>query len=265
MFEHKILGGAFHKTGTVLMNKVMRNAARNLGLSFYHSKKKKGSPVNWDMAFVPRSRFQEVAGSDPWRAVVCIRDPRDVIISSAHYHCKAPEKWLHRPREEFDGMSYQQKILSLPSDEDRYLFEMQHSAKKTIRAMLKLETPPENIIVTRMEILAVDEELQEFRRIFTFLGFRSEDMKGCLKAARKASLFGRTEQLARKKDSPEAAEKFLVHRRSGGRPAQWRTVFTPRVMEAYVKKFGDAAERLGYPPSELAPPVQAIAVVQDAA
>jgi sulfotransferase family protein len=254
MPEHKILAGAFHKTGTVLMNKVFRNVAKNLELKFYHSKKKKGDAGDWDVAFVPRSRFAKVAGDRPWRAVVCIRDPRDVVISAAHYHCKAPEKWLHRPREEFGGRTYQQAMLDLPSDEERYLFEMAHSAKKTIRAMLALETPPENVVVTRMELLAVDTELEEFRRIFTFLGFGDGQMKACLKGARKASLFGRTEQLAQKKKTEEEAQKFLVHRRSGGRPAQWRTVFTPRVMAAFVAQFGDAAERLGYPPSVLPEP-----------
>jgi hypothetical protein len=48
-----------------------------------------------------------------------------------------------------------------------------------------------------------------------------------------------------------------VHRRSGGRPAQWRSLFTPRVMAAFIERFGDAPERLGYPPSVLPDPLEA--------
>jgi hypothetical protein len=44
-----------------------------------------------------------------------IRDPRDVIVSGANYHCKADEPWLHIPEKRFGGLTYHQKINSLTS------------------------------------------------------------------------------------------------------------------------------------------------------
>jgi hypothetical protein len=290
---HKIVAGSFHKTGTVLLNRLFRVTCHKLGWQYYHSKKHKGLDADWDIARVPRSQFSALVGDLPHRGVVIVRDPRDVIISAAHYHMKARERWLHRPRETLGGKTYQEHINSLPDNDARYLFEMENSGKKTIRAMLNWAEPPENITITRLETLATDYDFVEFRRIFEFLGFEGRALEVGLKVAREVSLFSRPEQQAKRaekqakrerlerevitapaevkdKDQAKAEKKAEkkknrkrderrkrsaqpnVHVRSGGRPEQWRAVFTPAVLEAFHAKFADAPERLGYAPS-LAP------------
>ena len=242
MRDHLILAGTFHKTGTVLIGRVFRGIAKALSLRFHEGPAEGATPGSFEIGFEPRARFAELAGDRPFRAVVCIRDPRDVVISAAHYHCRSTEAWLHAPQEALEGRSYQQHLLSLPDDEQRYLFELRRSAKRTVRGMLAFAEPPSNICVTRMEALVVDTELVEFRRIFEFLGFTESELPACLDMARKFSLFGRTEA------TPS------VHVRSGGEAEQWRKAFTPKVMRAWMRLYPDAAERLGYPPSELPRP-----------
>jgi hypothetical protein len=263
MRDHLILAGAFHKTGTVLMAKTFRGVAKALDLRFREgqpnpaqSNPAQSNPTladpaqtdpaladpaqaaaRFDIGFDQRARFTELAGGRAYRAVVCFRDPRDVVISAAHYHCRSSEAWLHSPKDEFEGKTYQQHILGLDDDEARYLFELRRSAKRAIRGMLAFAEPSPDVCVTRMETLVADTELVEFRRIFTFLGFTEAELPACLEAARAASLFG------------QKTAKSSVHVRSGGRAEQWREAFSPRLMRAWLRLYPGVAEQLGYPPS----------------
>jgi hypothetical protein len=207
---------------------------------------------------------------------------------------KARERWLHVKQPAFGDRTYQEAINALPDDAARYLFEMDNSAKKTIRAMLRWADPPDNFCVTRLEVLATDYEFEEFRRIFTFLGFEGKELKACLKVAREVSLFSRDEVLAERAskrarlakdgieprlvagttpaavpDGREAARErkqaAKVHTRSGGRPEQWRSHFSPAVLAAFIERFGDAPERLGYPPATGSTTVVPAQVVERAA
>ena len=166
------------------------------------------------------------------RYVFCIRDPRDVIVSAAYYHCRSDEDWLHEPKVEFNGMTYQEKIVSLPTMQDRFKFEMAHTSLQQIRNMLKVPHNRKDIYVTKFETLVNDSKLIEFGKIFRFLEFESEIRNALLKIAAEKSLFS-------------GNLKKSIHIRSGT-TNQWINEFSQDTLHSFKNIFGNAVVELGY-------------------
>lgn len=240
--------GTFHKTGTVLFRGVLHQAKAEGLLTpwlFFRRERKIPEPRYWSVAFDRNAvRLLDSIEPDPDKAryVFCIRDPRDVIVSAAYYHCRSKEPWLHIPRDEFDGLTYQEKINSLPDAQARFVFEMTNQdaefrnrcANGVISAMLRVPQDVPSVYVTRMETLVEDTELVEYRRIFDHLCFEGKKRDRLLEIAHANSLFSK---------KPEKAD----HVRSGGRAAQYKSEFSNETMAMYLELFPDAAARLGYP------------------
>lgn len=231
----KMLVGTFHKTGTMLMFRIFAQIAVRCGYRL--SEPRLRPPIDeWDIFLDAHSRFNTGPLPPTARGIVVIRDPRDVVISGAHYHARLtpgpPEAWAHVPRAALGGLSYAQKIASLPNDESRMSFEMARMAAGTIRHMAQFVTPPPGFITIRFEDLVTDSELRTYRRVFEWLGLRPRDMDMALRIAEANSLF--------------SGRLKTDHVRSG-RPEQWREQFTPALHAQFRRRFGDLAERLGYP------------------
>ena len=227
--------GTFHKTGTALFEGILV-AAQESGLLVPWFLHEGAEPGHWDVAFDYQSKtlvssFDRNPATS--RYVVCIRDPRDLIVSAAYYHCNADEAWLRLPDQRFGGMTYQDKINSFATMTDRFLFEMEYSSYWQIQEMLLVPFDAPSFHVTQLEKLVADHELWEFHRIFTFLQFDIETVLDLMKIALKRSLF-------------HGQITPSVHIRSG-KPAQYLTEFDDRAMARYEQVFGDAAVKLGYP------------------
>lgn len=227
--DHKILVGTFHKTGTVLMRNILKTISEEFGLRFWEQGPE--PPEGWDIRFHGGSAFRKELLL-PHRGVIVIRDPRDVIISAAHFHCRGREGWLHRPDPRFGGMTYQEKINSLQTDDDRYIFEMDHFSESVIRDMVARGRPRDNFLIVRFEDLVTDVDLDQYRNMFTYLGLPPEMLSRWLEVANRFSLFS-------------GQVKPHLHVRSG-RPAEWRDKLSPRVLAEFHARFGSAAEELGY-------------------
>jgi hypothetical protein len=133
-----------HKTGTIWMRSVFQAIAKQLSVSFHHrarlAKPSAESLSVPSIVFDQHSRFPNcgwMLKHPECRVLHLIRDRRDVIVSGAHYHGTASEPGLLEPREAFDGLTYQQKINSLPDDQSRYLFEMHSLNSSALRAWAK--------------------------------------------------------------------------------------------------------------------------------
>lgn len=230
----KMLLGTFHKSGTILMLTILREIAAELGYRLWvHSKR--AEPEAWDILFHAHSIFPPEVVEQPHRGAVVIRDPRDIVISAALYHARDDsdrDPWLYEPDPKFGGRSYHEMIAALATDAEKFVFEMDNFSMRTIANMRRVLDDSQNIIRVRFEDLTTDTELSEFRRIFTWLGLRESDIEPALRIAERSSLF-----------SGRVATK---HVRSG-KPAQWREHFTPEVHAEFSRRFGDIAERLGYP------------------
>lgn len=233
MPDHKILVGTFHKTGTVLMRNILKAIAGEFGLRFWEQGPEPAD--GWDIRFHGGSAFRNELAL-PHRGIIVIRDPRDVVVSAAHFHCRGREGWLHRPDPRFGGLTYQEKISGLADDDERYIFEMEHFSGPVIRDMLKRAQPRPHFMIVRFEDLVTDVELQHYRTMFSHLGLPADMLPRWLETANRYSLFS-------------GHVKPHLHVRSG-RPAEWREKFGPRVLAEFRSRFGDAAEALGYDPAQ---------------
>lgn len=244
MGNKKIIVGTHHKTGTVLMLKIFKGIERRLGLTLFncsvshigtsHANAMQAGSLEWDVLFDYNSEFKGLVVDDRMRGVHVVRDPRMVVVSSAFYHMRSSEKWLHLPRPEFGGRTYQQEILSLTSDRDRFLFEMENASRNVIKAMdAWARKSPQWCMDVKLEDLMLDEGLDWYFKIFRHLGFSGKELIVCLDVAFGQSVFN-------------PAMRPASHIRSV-RPESWHDYYDDELIGVFEAKFGDIAQRLGYP------------------
>lgn len=228
-----------HKTGTVWMSRVFWTIAEATGATIASIKRKEPpasappSPaIILDIHSAWRKAGFERLHEPGDRVLHVIRDPRDVVISAAHYHAASAEPWLHQPMEAFDGRTYQQAINALPEGEARLRFEMHNNSARTIRHMSLWDYGHPAAIECTYEALMADTNCDLFGSIAMRLGLDEAVSRRCFW---NASLFG---GLA---DEPGPRR----HVRSGA-PRQWEGVFTPSLAREFTTLFGDVLIRLGY-------------------
>lgn len=228
-----ILIGTHHKTGTVLALKIFQQIANRSGLSFLNLAKTREAAGRWDIVFDPRARCDRTLAPPPAAGLHFIRDPRMIVVSSALYHVHSSEAWLHQPRPVFDGLTYQEKIRSLGSDRERFLFEMDHVAGSEIRDMTRwvAEGFPWCMNV-KLEDLMTDFKLETYTRVFRHLGFAGDLLKDAIDVAHQHSVFN-------------PAIKITTHVRSRD-VEPWQQYFDPALHDIFNEQFADACQILGY-------------------
>jgi len=235
-----LLVGTYHKTGTVLLQKIISTVAARIGLAFHHEQihSKSFSQKNKDesrrFVFDYDSRFADFEVAPGMSGVRVVRDPRMMIVSAARYHENSDEAWLHQPRDEFGGLTYQQKIRSFDSFKEKMIFEMRNSSQKTISDMTLFGAKPiADVFRTfHLEDLMVDRKLECFYALFRHLGLESADLAFALTVAVDHSAF--------KKDFVKPAHML------GDTKAVWLEYYDDDLLEYYYSLFGDAHRRLGY-------------------
>jgi hypothetical protein len=157
------------------------------------------------------------------------RDQRDLVVSSAFYHQKSVEKWLHIKRDEFGGLTYQEKIKSLPTMEEKLIFEIDNSSGETIVDMENWPRHPGIVEVDYREFVG-SGGLERFEQLIGQMGFSRNDRKCFLSLFEFFSIGGE-------------AMKYTRHVRDP-RPDQWNNHFTPHVTKYFQEKFPRTAESL---------------------
>lgn len=238
--KHNVVVATHHKSGTVWMSTVFRAIAQKLDAKYVDFWSHYGrldrvlkSPfilLNHNSIF---SRHANELRREDVRILHLIRDPRDMLVSATHYHMSADEPWLHEKTSGSQESTYQQRLNSLATLHEQYLFELENATGSTIDAMLDWQYGRPNCLEVRYEDLWADRSLSLWSQISSFLGFEESELNVCQKCFWEHSLFG----------APSKAN--LRHARSG-EVAQWRREFTPELAEAFLFRFPDALEMLGY-------------------
>ncbi|MEO1378098.1 MAG: sulfotransferase domain-containing protein, partial [Cyanobacteria bacterium J06635_10] len=178
--SHQVLVGTHHKTGTAWMRNIFESICRNHHLLFYVGHHHQ-APEKFDVFLQNHSVFDLEEIEQPYKGLHIIRDPRDIVVSGCFYHQKSDEPWLHLPRQKFGGLTYQAKINSYDSMDDRLMFEMENSGFHTIHEILGWEYSNSNFVEVKYEDLIQDINLLLFHQIFTFLGFPGSSIPEILK------------------------------------------------------------------------------------
>ncbi len=239
--------GTHHKTGTVWMRRTFHKFAEAHGIPIIRIRPRSDPSelpatgpalvVNWASAF-PRWLLD----SPEARALHMIRDPRDVLISGARYHLTARtgnEKWLARPRPEFGGQSYKERINALPDLAARLRFEMHHKHKATLAEMLAWPYGHPHAVDLRYEDMIGDTDCALFRAALETMAVAGFDIDGLVESYWTHSLFGGIA------DRGNRTGNVAAHIRSG-RKAQWREALPRAVARDYAADYGAALVRLGY-------------------
>lgn len=227
----QVLVGTHHKTGTVWLFTIFQKIADLYGLKIHHNLDRR-DPASFDILLNDQSTFNLRLLKRPYKGIHIIRDPRDIIVSSTFYHQKSNESWLHVPRVEFGGMTYQEKINSLDSLDEQILFEMKHSSNKTISSILKWNYNNEHFFEIKYEDLIEDSSMNTFKEIFYFLGFPEAMIPASINIAYNNSLFS-------------GYVSNDNHVRSG-EIKQYRKYFKKIHTDKFQNIFGDALIKLGY-------------------
>jgi hypothetical protein len=227
-----------HKTGTVWMASIFRAIKRQFKLKLHNGKQSELSP-DADIFLQDHSKVDLDAlrrRGRPVRCIHIIRDPRDVVISGCFYHVKTTEKWANTPRAEFGGKNYRETIAALPNDHEKLVFEMKHTAMKSITDMINWNYQDQDVFEARYEDLIDDSDFRVFRPMMEFIGFHGADLDTVLEIVRANSLFG---------GANGATPTGGVHVRSG-ESRQWPKTFTPELKRAFRELHPEALQRLGY-------------------
>ena len=238
--KHNVVVATHHKTGTVWMDGVFKAIARDVGVEYVDFRSqyarladalsKPFILLNHDSNF---REYAHILDRHDVRILHVVRDPRDVLISAMHYHRRSSESWLHEPIPGYDNVTYQRRLRTLPTKFDQYVFEMEHSTAGTLRDLLNWRYGRANCFEARYEDLRQDALLRHWRKISAFLGFDESEQQVSSRCFWQNSLFGGLSRLGNK------------HVRSGD-VAQWKREFTRDLGCAFLARFPDALQSLGY-------------------
>jgi hypothetical protein len=250
-----IVHAGYHKVASVWFENVLRDVAARFGLSFMstylpfverhpvYSRRQRApsdDPPTWigDVNLFMQSRHfgDDLFAGRSIRGTHIVRDPRDVAVSGYRYHLWTDEPWVHVPDERYGGLSYQEKLRSLPEAEGM-LLEIERTCSWTVGDMRRWDYSRKDFLELRYEDLIEDEDAG-FTRIFTHYGFSDAAIASSITIARSHSF----QAMTGRKIGEVGGDSHL----RSGKPGQWRAEFRPEHVELFKRKGNDVLVMLGY-------------------
>lgn len=238
--------GTHHKTGTVWMRRVWMKIGEALDIPFVpvHNPRKFAKipaegrviVVNWSGSFAP-----EVFDMGDARFLHIIRDPRDVLLSGARYHENSPggqERFLHNKRDDLNGLSYQEHLAALETDEDKLEFEMGQMHLRTLKEMLAWPYGHPRAYDVRYEDIIKDHDCAIFVEVLKSFGFDRDEVETARQIYFDNSLFGGLK--------PGTDIGRVDTHVASGKARQWTDKLPPATARLYCDRHGEDLIKLGY-------------------
>ena len=189
-----ILVGTHHKTGTVLLSKIFRVAAKYMGVP----RLKEAQTTNRTQCgkyFVGKLPVvcivEHVSARDvkawTWRPNVpfihAVREPMEMCISAYQYHLTGAEPWLLQPLKDLNNLTIQQYYKTLPPEQavnfecKRMMFELVETALVYNATRNRPKT-----LTLRLEEFASNYD-GTTRKMFSFLGGQSTHVETLVNAS----------------------------------------------------------------------------------
>jgi len=232
-----------HKGGTVWMKSIIQalSAAWNIPMIGIWSDLQlskipqtgRAFLVNWHGTF-PQDLWDRADA----RFVHIIRDPRDVLISGCEYHHFAGPKgegFLHSPRADLGGLTYQQAINRIEDVEGKLLFEMREKHAETLREMMNWPYDHPHSVTVTYEDLMADHHGVTFRKAIAHWGLSAAEQDHAAQVFWDNSLFGGLAHDDARSDHVQT-----------GTTQKWRDDLPYLVGQVYAKEFGQDLIALGY-------------------
>lgn len=244
--NHHVVIATHHKSGTNWMGGVFRMIAEELGVPYVNLSQISPIPDRQaaiddapDPAEAPMiffhgyGRFPTLTGGRRrFRGLHVVRDPRDMILSAAKYHTWSEESWLHDPKEEYGGKTYQEAINAHDSEVDRIRFEMENNSTTILNKMADFDLQ-DCMYDVRYEDMRQDINLMLWHRLCLRLSFDAEDLPVCFRAFIKHSIqFGNVKNKKHIQDTSVS---------------RWPEKFPKELLGDFSKKFGHVIKRFDYP------------------
>ena len=258
----QILVFTYHKTGTVLFEKVMRAVAQRFCLTVaVHFGWVENVDPTPDIVLLGHSLIGGDFAARPFRAIRLVRDPRDIWVSGYLYHRRCREEWctntdfdasapITYPRVDYSfshypeswkgdylarlgGKSYQANLLERDR-EAGLAFELAGYTGCTLDAMRGWKLATADLLQVQLEDVMSDFD-GAFGAIFKHAGFSEQE---CAEAVELA----KPHDVARMSDEA-VAENRHIHSRGISR---WRDFLSAAEVDEFERRYGDVVAGLGY-------------------
>ena len=235
-----------HKTGTVVIEKILRNVCNHFGLKYQYCPQSKLEP-DTDIWMEHHSHIDFSIINRPIIGTHMIRNPCAIIVSAYEYHKTTKEGWANRKIKKLDKMTYKDILNSL-SEKDGLIFEMKNtlyieSSKNTIMDMYNWDYENPNFLEFKYEDLMTNYN-GTLSNMFKHYGFTKDMIHTALIIAAEYNI--------RKKDEKDLQKNGHITNKSIDLD-KWKTYFNnPELIQKFRRIYPvDIFDKIGYPVDNL--------------
>jgi hypothetical protein len=235
-----------HKTGTVVIEKILRNVCNHFGLKYQYCPQSK-LETDTDVWMEHHSHINFAAINRPIIGTHMIRNPCAIIVSAYEYHKTTKEGWANRKIKKLEKMTYKE-ILNSINEKDGIIFEMKNtlfleSSKNTIMDMYNWDYEMPNFLEFKYEDLMTNYN-GTLSNMFKHYGFTKEMIHTALIIAAEYNI--------RKKDEKDLQKNGHITNKSIDLD-KWKTYFNnPELIQKFRRIYPiDIFDKIGYPVDNL--------------
>ena len=229
-----------HKTGTVVIEKILRSVCNKFGLKYQYCNQEQ-LESNTDVWLEHHSKIDFSLIDRPIIGTHMIRNPFSLIVSAYEYHKTTIEPWANRKIKKYNGLTYKEVLNQLNSEEG-LLFEIKNdlcleSSKNTIMDMYNWDYRRPNFLELKFEDLMTNFD-GTLANMFKHYGFTREMIDTSLVIAASYNLRNKNDEELKK--NKHVTNKSLDLEK-------WRNYYGESILRKFWKVYPeDLFNKIGY-------------------